>query len=146
MGRYWNGGGSPAYVNEWIANADGVTTFQVADRLTLRGTHCELRVDLSNYDLASGDTLILASYGKLILQDQDVPKEGWGSVTLTPGWSADLDLTYDIDGSGNLGIALPNIAKVLDPGIYVSIPEPRAYALLGALLALVYVMLRHRRR
>ena len=91
--RYWNDEASPSYINEWIADADGVTTFEVAGSFTLRGTNSELRVDLSNYDTANGDTLVLASYGSLALQNQAAGDNGWATITLTAGWSADLDLT-----------------------------------------------------
>ena len=91
--RYWNDETSPSYINEWIADADGVTTFEVAGSFALRGTNSELRVDLSNYDTANGDTLVLASYGNLALQNQAAGDNGWATITLTAGWSADLDLT-----------------------------------------------------
>ena len=106
--RYWNDEASPSYINEWIADADGVTTFEVAVSFALRGTNSELRVDLSNYDTANGDTLVLASYGSLALQNQAPGDNGWATITLTSGWSADLDLT-----TGN-EIRLINIAYQSD--------------------------------
>lgn len=141
--KYWNAGGSPAYTNEWIADSRGVTTLEIEERFVLRGTHSILSVDLSRYDLSHGDTLILVDYGELHLQDQARGDRGWASVILTAGWSADLDLAYDIDGKGDLGIALTNIRS--KSGKYVRIPEPGSYGVIAALLALAAVIMRHRR-
>ena len=117
--RYWNDEASPSYINEWIADADGVTTFEVAVSFALRGTNSELRVDLSNYDTANGDTLVLASYGSLSLQNQAVGDNGWATITLTAGWSADLDLT-----TGN-EIRLINIAY--QPDVQTSNGTPHSW-------------------
>ena len=106
--RYWNDENSPAYVNEWIADAAGVTTFE-AGRFTLRGTSSELRVDLSNYDLVNGTTLVLVETGLLSLQNQVAGDNGWHTITLTGGWAADLDVDV---GTGL--IRLINISTVAD--------------------------------
>ncbi len=139
--QYWND--DRRYINEWVADAEGVTTFEITDRFTLRGTNSILKVDLSHYDLSNGDTLILVDYDRLLLQKQAEGDQGWSTVVLTPGWSAKLELAYDIDGNGDLGIALTHITA--KSGKYVGIPEPGTYALIGGLLALTHVMLRRRR-
>ena len=91
--RYWNDEASPSYINQWIADASGVTTFQIDGKFTLRGTSSILDVDLSNYDIANGTTLVLVDYGSLGLQSQGAGDNGWATMTLTAGWTADLDLT-----------------------------------------------------
>lgn len=110
--RMWNDETAPSYINEWIADASGVTTLEVTDRFTLRGTNSVLQIDLSNYDISNGTTLVLVDYENLSVQEQAVGDNGWNSIVLTDGWSADLDLAYDIDGNGDLGIALTNIVNV----------------------------------
>ena len=108
--RYWNDEAAPSYINEWIADANGVTTFQIDGRFSLRGTSSILDVDLSNYDITNGTTLVLVDYGSLVLQSQAEGDNGWGTVSLTAGWLADLDLTYD-QGGGDLAIALTNLSQ-----------------------------------
>lgn len=117
------------YTIEFVANAAGVTTFDVSQFAYLRaGT---LEVDLTNYDIANGTTLVLINT-PTVLYDPANTGQSFGTVTLTDGWSGTIDYNYD-DGEGTTGIALTNI-----------IPEPSTYALLGGLLALGYVMVRRR--
>lgn len=119
--KYWNDEAS--YTNEWIASSSGVTTFEVVDLFILRGTGSVLRVDLDAYDVAThGSTLVLVDYGSLLLQNQGAGDNGWGSVELSDGWSADLELSYDL-GGGDMGVALTNITA--------AVPEPSSTALLG---------------
>ena len=60
-----------------------------------------MSVDLSNYDVSNGTTLVLVDYG--------TQSGTFGSVTPTPSnWRGTLDYAYD-QGSGDLAIALTNI-------------------------------------
>ena len=101
LDRYWNDEGIPAYVNEWIADASGVTTFQIDGSFLLRGTSSILEVDLTDYDLLNGATLVLVDYGSLGYQSGT----GFGTVNIRGGYTGTIDYAYD-QGSGDLGIAL----------------------------------------
>ena len=109
MYRYWND--EVSYINRFIADANGVTTVEIENNFALRGTGSVLDVDLTEYDISNGDTLVLFDYGNLLLQNQAVPGEGFGTVKLTTGWTADLVLDYD-QGGGDLSIALTNIVEL----------------------------------
>ena len=109
-----------------------MTPFYIELSFTLRGTTSVLSVDLSNYNLANGDTLILFDYGSLTLANQQPGDNGFATVTLTPGWSADLVTNFD-QGGGDLAIALTNI-----------VPEPSTFAL--AALGLMRLISFGRRR
>jgi len=109
MYRYWNHAAS--YINKFIADAAGVTTFEIENNFVLRGTGSVLGIDLSSYDIANGTTLVLFDYGNLILRDQAEGDNGFGTVKLTSGWTADLDCAYD-QGGGDLAIALTNIVEL----------------------------------
>jgi len=52
---------STGWTTEFVANAAGVTTFEVAGNFFLRGG--PLEVDLSSYDISNGSDLILFDYG-----------------------------------------------------------------------------------
>lgn len=79
----------------FVADAEGVTLWNTPNTFDPRLDN--LTVDLSNYDTANGDTLVLVDYGTL---------SGAFASTNIIGASGTLDYTYDIDGNGNLGIAL----------------------------------------
>lgn len=131
--RHWN---STDWTHEFIADENGVTTFEIQSSFTLRGTGSVLDVDLSNYDLSNGDTLVLFDYGSLTLASQAPGDNGFGTMRLSGGWSADLDLYYDL-GGGDLAIALTNIR----------VPEPSTFALATfGLLGLGFAGRRRRRR
>jgi len=89
--RYWNDEGSPSYINEWIADASGVTAFQIDGKFTLRGTESVLEVDLTDYDIANGDTLVLVDYGSLVYQSGT----GFGTVNIYGGLTGTIDYVTD---------------------------------------------------
>ena len=85
----------------YTADAAGVTTWNNSDIFDPRLDN--LIVDLSNYDTANGDTLVLVDYGSLVNGYE------FASVTLTESWSGTIDYAYD-QGGGDLAIALTNIS------------------------------------
>ena len=91
---------------KYIANASGVTTWfnsgTGANEFNIGGAVSDLTVDLSNYDVASGDTLILVDY------ETGSFAGIFASVILTEGWSGTIDYAFD-QGGGDLAIALTNI-------------------------------------
>ena len=108
--RFFNSAG---WTTEFVANSAGVTTFEITNLLYVRPGILE--VDLTQYDISNGDTLVLFDYANL-----NTNEGVFSSVILSPGWTADIDFAYD-QGGGDLGIALTNIV----------IPEPSSTALLG---------------
>jgi len=96
-------GGDSGWITKWIADASGVTTLNVTEDMRIRGG--SMAVDLSSYDISNGTTLILVDYGTLY--------DSFYAVTLTSGWTADVDMAYD-QGGGDLAIAL----------IIISAPAP----------------------
>ena len=99
------------FTTEFIADATGVTTFEVTGLLGLDGG--TLDVDLTNYDLSNGNVLILFDYANFL---------GAGTfgatnlTTPTAGWSATVDYAYD-QGGGDLAVALIlDVDRVWDNG------------------------------
>jgi len=91
--------GSIAATITFEANATGVTTWNCTGNFDVGSDN--LTVDLTNYDVSNGTTLVLVDYG--------TQSGTFGSVTLTPSnWRGTLDYAYD-QGSGDLAIALTNI-------------------------------------
>ena len=91
----------------YIADASGVTTWTNtlagAGQFNIGGD--TLTVDLSNYDVASGTTLVLVDYAAA----GDLNGAVFASINLTAGWNGTIDYAYD-QGGGDLAIALTNIA------------------------------------
>ncbi len=112
--RYFNHAG---YTTKFVADAAGVTTFDVTNMLYLNPG--VLEVDLTNYNIANGNTLILFDYGSTTINGTG--DKQFGTVTLSPDWTGTINYTYDL-GGGNKGIALENLNVV---------PEPSTYALLS---------------
>ena len=102
-------------------NATGVKTLSIDSLIAASG---ELAVDLTNYT-GGFTTITLAD-----VTGGDGITSAFGTVTLTEGDFTGSFVTQD------LGAALITLTIV---------PEPGAYALLGGLLALSYVMVRRRR-
>jgi len=95
--------GATAATVKYIANATGVTMWSNSGAFDPRLDN--LIVDLSNYDTANGDTLVLVDYGSLGAGYE------FASVTLTESWSGTIDYAYD-QGGGDLAIALTGIEFV----------------------------------
>jgi len=95
---------------EFVANAAGVTTVVAAavvldygDGESTELVPDALEVDLANYDIANGTTLVLFDYESLT--------GTFATVTLTGGFTGTIDYAYD-QGGGDLGIALTNLTVV----------------------------------
>ncbi len=98
--RYWN---KAVYTNRFIANASGVTPLVATGFIRLRAG--ALDVDLSNYDINTGTTIVLFDYASMI---DDTAGSGFSATNLTAGWTADIDYAHD-QGGGDLAIALTSI-------------------------------------
>ena len=90
---------------EFIADAAGVTTWINASSFTAGADH--LSVDLSNYDIANGTTLVLIDY------EGNFSGE-FATVTLTDGWVGIIDNGYD-QGGGDLAVAITDLVEPVDP-------------------------------
>lgn len=82
--------GRADYDSTWkfIADAAGVSTVNVTERLYIRG-RTDLIVDLTDYNIENGTTLVL--FGYAILNEAGP----FNSVTLTRGWSGTIDYITD---------------------------------------------------
>ncbi len=86
------------WTTEFIANADGVTTFETDNAVQLAGP---LEVDLTSYNTNNGLDLVLFNYGS---------QSGAFSTTNITGYTETnntvVDYAYQINGAGDMGIAL----------------------------------------
>lgn len=105
----------------FIADAEGVTTWSNSlaglGKFTVGGD--TLTVDLSDYDIANGTTLVLMDYAGDI---NDLNSTAFSQVTLSEGWSGTIDYAYD-QGGGDLAIALTNIQFGAEPETSNGTPE-----------------------
>ncbi|VGO17694.1 hypothetical protein PDESU_06296 [Pontiella desulfatans] len=85
------------WTHTFTPNASGIGTFEVKQQLVLEGN---LVVDVSNYDPANGTDLVLFDYGTL------TGSGSFADVTVIGEDDYTLVYDYDIDGNGDLGIAL----------------------------------------
>lgn len=111
---------APGWSTTFIADAAGVTTFEVTGLIGIRDS--TLTVDLTNYDFSNGD-LVLFDYGTRFIRTSDGTTGEYSTVNIIGGPpSAFIDYEFDIDGNGDLGIA-------------IVIPEPTT---LGLLLGFIF--------
>ena len=97
------------WVTTWKADAAGVTTATVTSNFFHRG---DFIVDLTDYDISNGTTLVIFDYNSYSPQ-------GGETIQITGGKTGTVVTNYD-QGGGDLAIAITNIA-----------PEPSSLALLG---------------
>lgn len=91
----WRFFDTAGYTTEFVADASGVTTFEITSGLFLSGNGA-LELDLTSYDLGNGQAVVLFDY------PSGTPS-GFASVTVT-GASGSIDLAYD-QGGGDKAIA-----------------------------------------
>ena len=91
----WRFFDTAGYTTEFVADASGVTTFEIASGLFLSGNGA-LELDLTSYDVGNGQAVVLFDY------PSGTPS-GFASVTVT-GASGSIDLEYD-QGGGDKAIA-----------------------------------------
>jgi len=84
------------------ANAGGVTVWNNTGQFQMGGDN--LVVDLSNYDIANGTTLVLVDYNVA----GDLGGQTFASVDVFGGLTGTLDYAYD-QGGGDLAIAITGI-------------------------------------
>lgn len=97
--------GNQTHNISYIADAAGVTTwFNSGGLNTLQPGLDNLTIDLTNYEIANGTTLVLVDYETTAWNSST-----FSSVTLTEDWAGTIDYAFD-QGGGDLAIALINIA------------------------------------
>ena len=88
----------PNWTTEFIANAGGVTVFEVDNAVRMAGP---LEVDLTNYNTNNGLDLVLFEYGSIF--------DAFGATNITGYTETNntvVDYAYPINGAGDMGIAL----------------------------------------
>jgi len=114
---------------KWIADANGVSAVNIADKLDLNSKGLGgpvVELDLAHYvlqDAVNGDTLTLYNYGSLILKGAETFK----SVTATPGWTVS-NVDY---GTSAISVTV--------------IPEPTTIGMLGLASVVLLAARRFRR-